>query len=99
MTVKNQVTGEMETAVEDMTNEQVLGYRRWPAHLTVDQMRAQIAWWQNTLQILVRDLSDALTDEGPGWSRTGLDNLRRRVALVLPDNECPEWLLKYRGRR
>jgi len=46
MKVKNQVSGETETAVEEMTNEQVLGYRRWPAHLTVDQMRAQIAWWQ-----------------------------------------------------
>lgn len=49
------------------------------------------------LQILVRDLSDALTDEGPDWSQTGLDNLRRRVALALPGDECPDWLHQYRS--
>jgi hypothetical protein len=45
--VKNNVTGEMEVSVTDMTDGQVLSYRRWPAHLTVAQMREQIAWWQS----------------------------------------------------
>jgi hypothetical protein len=44
---KNHLTGRMETAVTEMTDGEVLGYRRWPAHLTVDQMREQIAWWQS----------------------------------------------------
>ncbi len=45
---------------------------------------------------LVTDLSDALTDEGPDWSNVGLDNLRRRVANMLPHDRCPEWLAEYR---
>ena len=44
---KNYYTGEMEVSVTEMTDGQVLGYRRWPAFLTVAQMRAQIAWWQS----------------------------------------------------
>lgn len=44
---KNYTTGEMEVSVIDMTDGQVLGYRRWPAHLTIAQMREQIAWWQS----------------------------------------------------
>ena len=31
----------------EMTQGQVLSYREWPAHLTVDQMRSQIAWEQS----------------------------------------------------
>lgn len=48
------------------------------------------------LKKLVTDLSDALTDEGPDWSQDGLDNLRKRVANVLPPAECPAWLLPFR---
>ena len=44
---KNYCTGEMEVSVTDMTDGEVLGYRRWPAHLTIAQMRAQIAWLQS----------------------------------------------------
>ena len=50
----------------------------------------------STLKALVRDLSDALTDEGPDWSQAGLDNLRCRVAAALPGTQCPDWLHEYR---
>lgn len=45
---------------------------------------------------LIADLSDALADEGPGWSNGSVDNLRRRTANVLPPPMCPDWLLPYR---
>lgn len=49
-----------------------------------------------TLRTLIRDLSDALTDEGGDWSTDGLINLRTRVANALPPTECPDWLKQYR---
>lgn len=50
-----------------------------------------------TLRKLIADLSDTLTDEGPGdWTEDGLYNLRRRVANALPASECPDWLNRYR---
>ncbi|TWA81561.1 hypothetical protein FBY14_12453 [Azospirillum brasilense] len=45
--VRNHCTGTMETPVSAMTDQEVIAYRRWPAHLTVAQMREQIAWWQS----------------------------------------------------
>ena len=30
-----------------MTNEEVMAHSKWPAHLTIDQMRGQIAWEQS----------------------------------------------------
>lgn len=48
------------------------------------------------LQKLVYDLSDALTDEGPDWSQTGLGSLRRRVANALPPSMAEGWLDQYR---
>lgn len=48
------------------------------------------------LRKLVSDLSNALTDEGATWSSDGLHRMRRRVACVLPEGECPEWLLPFR---
>lgn len=44
---KNQVTGQFETAAAEMTDSQVLSYRKWPAHLTIAQMRSEIAWHQS----------------------------------------------------
>lgn len=35
-----------KTPAAQMIQEAVLGNRKWPAHLTVDQMRAQINWEQ-----------------------------------------------------
>lgn len=52
----------------------------------------------NALRTLVVALSYALTDEGPGWSNEGLDNLRRRVANAIPLDECPDWLREYRDK-
>lgn len=49
------------------------------------------------LRALVVRLSDGLTEEGPGWSTEGLDRLRRDVAFALPEDQVPEWLLRYRG--
>ncbi len=49
-----------------------------------------------TLKVLIADLSDALTDEGPDWSQTGLDNLRKRVANALGPEYLPTWLEQYR---
>lgn len=30
--------------VAEMSQEEIIGCRRWPAHLIVDQMRAQLEW-------------------------------------------------------
>ena len=37
----------MTKPAAEMTNEELCGNRKWPAHLTCDQMRAQIAWEQH----------------------------------------------------
>lgn len=49
-----------------------------------------------TLQALVADLSESLTEEGPDWSEDGLHNLRCRVANAVPPDKLPDWLNKYR---
>lgn len=61
-------------------------------HDDPSDLRDQIA----TLQTLVADLSDHLTDEGCDWTPEGLDKMRRRVAAALPHRDLPEWLKPYR---
>jgi len=45
--ILNRAYDRMENAEAQMTDSEVCGYRRWPAHLTVEQMRRQIAWEQS----------------------------------------------------
>ena len=45
--ILNKANGQMERPVAEQTNEEVLGNRRWPSFLTVDQMRQQIKWEQS----------------------------------------------------
>jgi hypothetical protein len=70
--------------------------RETPAKRSERQRDARHLRQVQALKKLVADLSDALTDKGPDWSQDGLDNLRKRVANVLPPAECPAWLLPYR---
>jgi ribosomal protein S15P/S13E len=49
-----------------------------------------------TLQKLIVDLSDHLTDEGCDWTNDGLDRMRRRVANAVHPDKCPDWLMRYR---
>jgi hypothetical protein len=37
----------MEKPEADMTDGEVLSYRKFPAHITISQMRAEIAWHQS----------------------------------------------------
>jgi hypothetical protein len=37
----------MSKPANKMTAEELVGNRKWPAHFTCDQMRAQIAWEQH----------------------------------------------------
>jgi hypothetical protein len=45
--VKNNANGKMETPAAEMTNGEVLVWRKFPAHLTIAQMRSEIAWQQS----------------------------------------------------
>ena len=44
---KNFALNRMEKPEAEMTDSEVLAYRRFPAHLTIAQMRATIAWQQS----------------------------------------------------
>ena len=45
--IRNNATGQMELPASQQTNMEILGNRRWPSHLTIDQMRQQIEWEQS----------------------------------------------------
>lgn len=47
-------------------------------------------------EVLIADLSGDLTDEGANYSYGGLEMMRRRVANLLSEAKCPDWLLRYR---
>jgi hypothetical protein len=45
--ILNKANGQMERPVTDQSDMEVLGNRHWASHLTIDQMRKQIAWEQS----------------------------------------------------